>query len=150
MERDDEKVERLTLSVLCLHLGVFVFRDGLYPCLLSSLVMLVGGVVCRPGAVLESVASGVFPWVVSVCECCVLCLCLEVCVCKLWLERYDEVEWLTLAVLCLYVGVACGPGWFVSVSVSISCNACGRCCVSPWRGTGIWCFWCVSVGGVSP
>ena len=81
MERDDEKVEKLTLSVLCLHLGVFVFRDGLYPCLLPSLVMLVGGVVCHPGAVLESVVSGVFPWVVSECECCVLLL--EVCVCKL-------------------------------------------------------------------
>ena len=36
--------------------------------------MLVGGVVCHPGAVLESVVSGVFPWVVSVCEC--LCLAL--------------------------------------------------------------------------
>ena len=46
-----------------------------------SLVMLVGGVVCHPGAVLESVVSGVFPWVVSGCECCVLLL--EVCVCKL-------------------------------------------------------------------
>ena len=59
--------------------------DGLYPCLFSSLVMLVGGVVCLPGAVLESVVSGGFPWVVSGCEFCVLLL--EVCVCKLWLER---------------------------------------------------------------
>ena len=40
-----------------------------------SLVMLVGGVVCHPGAVLESVVSGVFPWVVSGCECCVLLVC---------------------------------------------------------------------------
>ena len=55
--------------------------DGLYSCLLPSLVMLVGGVVCDPGAVLESVVSGVFPWVVSECECCVLLL--EMCVCKL-------------------------------------------------------------------
>ena len=51
-----------------------VFLDGLYPCLFPSLVMLVGGVVCHPGAVLESVVSGVFPWVVSGCECCVLLL----------------------------------------------------------------------------
>ena len=51
----------------------------------SSLVMLVGGVVCRPGAVLESVVSGVLPWVVSASECCVLLV--EVCVCKLCLER---------------------------------------------------------------
>ena len=36
--------------------------------------MLVGGVVCHPGAVLESVVSGVFPWVVSVGE--LLCLAL--------------------------------------------------------------------------
>ena len=48
--------------------------DGLYPCLFPSLVMLVGGVVCHPGAVLESVVSGVFPWVVSVGECCVSAL----------------------------------------------------------------------------
>ena len=54
---------------------------GLYPCLFPSLVMLVGGVVCHSGAVLESVASGVFLWVVSGCECCVLLL--EVCVCRL-------------------------------------------------------------------
>ena len=80
MEREDE-VERLTLAVWCLHLGVACFLDGLYPCLLPSLVMLVGGVVCHPGAVLESVVSVVFPWVVSVRECCVLVL--EVCVCKL-------------------------------------------------------------------
>ena len=59
--------------------------DGLYPCLFPSLVMLVGGVVCHSGLVLESVVSGVFPWVVSGCECCVLLL--EVCVCKLRLER---------------------------------------------------------------
>ena len=64
---------------------LLVVLDGLYPCLFSSLVMLVGGVVCHPGAVLESVASGVFSWVVSGCECCVLLL--EVCVCKLRLER---------------------------------------------------------------
>ena len=60
---------------------LLVVLDGLYACLLPCLVMLVGGVVCHPGAVLESVVSGVFPWVVSVCECCVLLL--EVCVCKL-------------------------------------------------------------------
>ena len=79
-ERDDE-VERLTLAVLCLHLVLLVVLDGLYPCVFSSLVMVVGGVVCRPGAVLESVASGVFPWVVSGCECCVLLL--EGCLSKL-------------------------------------------------------------------
>ena len=60
---------------------LLVFLDGLYPCVFPSLEMLVGGVVCHSGLVLESVASGVFPWVVSVCECCVLLL--EVCVCKL-------------------------------------------------------------------
>ncbi len=60
---------------------LLVFLDGLYPCLFPSLVMLVGGVVCHPGAVLESVVSGVFPWVVSGGECCVLLL--EVCDCKL-------------------------------------------------------------------
>ena len=43
------------MSVLCVHLGVACFLDGLYPCLFPSLVMLVGGVVCHPGAVLESV-----------------------------------------------------------------------------------------------
>ena len=59
-------------------LVLLVFLDGLYPCLFPSLVMLVGGVVCHPGAVLESVVSGVFPWVVSAGECCVLRL--EVCV----------------------------------------------------------------------
>ena len=58
-----------------------VFLDGLYPCLFPSLVMLVGGVVCHPCAVLESVVSGVFPWVVPGGECCVLLL--EVCVAKL-------------------------------------------------------------------
>ena len=53
--------------------------------------MFVGGVVCHPGAVLESGVSGVFPWVVSACECCVLLL--EVCVCKFMIgEREDEVE----------------------------------------------------------
>ena len=62
-------------------LALLVFLGGLFPCLLPSLVMLVGGVVCHPGAVLESVVSGVFPWVVSGCECCVLLV--EVCVCKL-------------------------------------------------------------------
>ena len=60
---------------------LLVVLDGLYPCLFSSLVMLVGGVMCRPGAVLESGVSGVFLWVVSASECCVLLL--EVCVCKL-------------------------------------------------------------------
>ena len=60
---------------------LLVVLDGLYLCLFPSLVMLVGGVVCHPGAVLESVVSGVFPWVVSVCECCVLLL--EACVSKL-------------------------------------------------------------------
>ena len=52
------------------------------------LSMLVGGVVCHSGLVLESVVSGVFPWVVSESECCVLLL--EVCVCKLCLERERE------------------------------------------------------------
>ena len=60
---------------------LLVSLGGLYPRLFPSLVMLVGGVVCHSGLVLESVASGVFPWVVSACECCVLLL--EVCVCKL-------------------------------------------------------------------
>ena len=60
---------------------LLVFVDGLYLCLFPSLVMLVGGVVCLPGAVLESVVSGVFLWVVSGSECCVLLL--EVCVCRL-------------------------------------------------------------------
>ena len=60
---------------------LLVFLGGFHPCLFSSLVMLAGGVVCQPGAVLESVASGVFPWVVSGSECCVLLL--EVCVCKM-------------------------------------------------------------------
>ena len=49
-----------------------VFLDGLYPCLFSPLGVLVGGTVCHPGAVLESVVSGLFPWVVSDSECCVL------------------------------------------------------------------------------
>ena len=56
---------------------LLVVLDGLYLCLFPSLVMLVGGVVCHSGLVLESVASGVFLWVVSDCECCVLLL--EVC-----------------------------------------------------------------------
>ena len=60
---------------------LLVFLGGLHLCLFSSLVMLVGGVVCHHGAVLESVVSGVFSWVVSDGECCVLLL--EVCVCKL-------------------------------------------------------------------
>ena len=60
---------------------LLVFLDGLSPCVFPSLVMLVGGVVYHPGAVLESVVSGVFRWVVSGGECCVLLL--EVCVCKL-------------------------------------------------------------------
>ena len=53
---------------------LLVVLDGLFTCLFPSLVMLADGVVCRPGAVLESVVSGVFPWVVSGCEC--LCLAL--------------------------------------------------------------------------
>ena len=73
------------------------------------------------------------------------CVCLQVVIG----ERVDVVERLILAVLCLHLGVACFPGWFVSVSVSITCNACGRCCVSPCCGTEICCVWCVSVGGVS-
>ena len=64
---------------------LLVVLDGLYLCLFPSLVMLVGGVVCLPGAVLESVVSGMFLLVVSVCECCVLLL--EVCVSKLCLWR---------------------------------------------------------------
>ena len=60
---------------------LLVFLDGLYPWLFPPLVMLVGGVVCHRVAVLESVVSGVFPWVVSAGECCVLLL--EVCACKL-------------------------------------------------------------------
>ena len=127
-------------------LVLLVCLCGLYPCLLQSLVMIEGGVVCNPGVVRESVVSGVLPLVVSACECCVLPL--EVCVCKLRLESEDEVERLTLAVLCVQLCVACFPGWFVPVSVSISCNDCGRCCVSPWFGTGLCCFWCVFVGGV--
>ena len=109
--------------------------------------MLVGGVVCHRVVVLESDVSDVFPWVVSGAgEYCVLLL--EVRVCKLLLEREDEGERLTLGVSCSHVGFACFPGWFVSVSVSISYDACRRCCVSPWCGTVIWCFWCVSAGGV--
>ena len=60
---------------------LLAFLDGLYPCLFPSLVMLVGGVVCHPGAVLESVVSGVFPWEVSGGEVCVLLL--SVCLSKL-------------------------------------------------------------------
>ena len=60
---------------------LLVVLDGLYPCLFPSLVMLVGGVVCHHCAVLASVVSGVFPWVVSAGECCVLLL--EVCLFKL-------------------------------------------------------------------
>ena len=60
---------------------LLVVLDGLYPCLFPCLVMLVGGVVCHSGALLESAVSGVFPWVVSASECCVLLL--EVCVSKL-------------------------------------------------------------------
>ena len=60
---------------------LLVVLDGLYPCVFPSVAVPVGGVVCLPGAVLESVVSGVFPWVLSDCECCVLLL--EVCVCKL-------------------------------------------------------------------
>ena len=60
---------------------LLVFLDGLYPCVFPSLEMLVGGVVCHSGLALESVVSGVFPWVVSASEFCVLLL--EVCVCKL-------------------------------------------------------------------
>ena len=83
-ERKDE-VERLTLTALCLHLVLLLFLDRWYSCLFPSLVMRVGGVVCHPGAVLESVVSGVFPWVVSEGECCVLLL--EVGLSKLWLGR---------------------------------------------------------------
>ena len=60
---------------------LLVVLDDLYPCLFSSLVMLVGGVVCQPGAVLESVVSGVFPWMGQAVSVCVLLL--EMCVCKL-------------------------------------------------------------------
>ena len=76
------KFKRLTLSVFCFYLGV-ACGPGWFVCvcLLPSLAMLVGGVVCHPGAVLESGVSGVFPWVVSECECCVLLL--EVCLSKL-------------------------------------------------------------------
>ena len=75
-----------------------------------------------------------------------LCLALGgVCLQVVIGERLDEVERLTLAVLCLHLGVACGPGWFVSVSVYISCDACGRCCVSSWCGTGI-----CGISGVFP
>ena len=69
--------------------GCFVFVP--WCCLWSWMVcihvcfhllsMLVGDVVCHHGAVLESVVSGVFPWMVSASECCVLLL--EVCVCRL-------------------------------------------------------------------
>ena len=82
MERDDEKSREA--DPVCFVFApwmLLVVLDGLYLCLFPSLVMLVGGVVCLPGAVLESVVSGVFPWVVSVGECCVLLL--EVCVCRL-------------------------------------------------------------------
>ena len=60
---------------------LLVFLDGVYPCLLPSLEMLVGGVVCHRGAVLESVVAGVFPWgcqYVSVVSCswrCVFASC---------------------------------------------------------------------------
>ena len=64
---------------------LLVSLGGLYPRMLSFLVMLVGGVVCLPGAELESVDSGMCPWMVSGCECCVLLL--EVCVSKLCLWR---------------------------------------------------------------
>ena len=53
---------------------LLVLLDGLYLCVFPSLEMLVGGVVCHSGLVLESVAFGVFPWVGSECEC--LCLAL--------------------------------------------------------------------------
>ena len=63
-------------------LVLLVFLDGLNPCLFPCLVMFVGGVVCLPGAVLESVASGVCVrgWCQSVSVCVLL---LEVCVCRL-------------------------------------------------------------------
>ena len=64
--READPVWRVCTLVLLVSLG------GLYPRLFPSLVMLVGGVVCLPGVVLESVVSGVCPLVVSVCECCVL------------------------------------------------------------------------------
>ena len=71
---------------VCTTVVLLVFLDGLFPCVFPSLVMCVGGVGCHPGAVL----SGVFLWVVSGCECCVLVL--EVCVCKLCLEREKMKE----------------------------------------------------------
>ena len=89
---------------------LLVFLDGLYPCLFPSLEMLVGGVVCHPGAVLDYVVSGVFPWVVSECEYfvswswrCVFASCD-------WRETMKKVEWLTLAVLYLYFHFPGGGG----------------------------------------
>ena len=82
MEReDDESREADPVCFVFAPWCCLLVLDVLYACLFPPLVMLVGGVVCHLGAVLESVASGVFPWVVSVCECCVLLL--EVCDCKL-------------------------------------------------------------------
>ena len=66
---------------MCTTVVLLVYLHGLFPCVFPSLVMRVGGVGCHPGAVLESVVSGVFPWMVSGCECGVLLL--EVCVCRL-------------------------------------------------------------------
>ena len=80
-EREDEVEEADPGGFMFAPWVLLVFLDGLYPCLCSISCNAVGGVVCHPGAVLESVVSGVFPWVVSGCECCVLLL--EVCVCKL-------------------------------------------------------------------
>ena len=56
--------------------------------------------LCVTGSVLESVVSGVFPWVVSGGECCVLVL--EVCVSKLWLERDEETEADPVCFVCVY------------------------------------------------
>ena len=50
---------------------------------------------------------------VSVVSCSWRCVCAS---CD-WRETMKKVEWLTLSVLCLHLGVACFPGWFVSVSV---------------------------------
>ena len=98
--------------------------------------------------------SGVFPWVVSGGEC--LCLALGgVCLQVVIRAREDEVERLTLAVLCLYLGVACGPGWFVSMSVSISCQCLWAVlCVTMvryWNLLCLVCFrgWCQAVSVVS-
>ena len=90
-----------------------------------------------------------------------LCLCfLEVCVlqvCVIGEETLDEVRKgeADPGCLCLHLGVACGPGWFVSVSVSISCNACEAVLcvflVRYWNLLFLVCFrgWCQNVSVVS-